>query len=247
MKSILTFSVLVFSLANPVWAADGPSLPKDNVSSSFHTLYIPGGFDTNDHVQIVGEGTFMNTCYRSAPTEVAIDHSRKLIELSPKAYFYTGCFCSQVLVDHNRVIDLGLMKTGSPYQIVQNGGGKDGIQLGQLAIRAATKSDPDDFKYAPISQAFLSSRGGENTITLRGEFRNTCRTLADVIVKVEPKVIVVQPISDVDEERENRQDCEEGHFPFEEVVKVDGLKKGRYLLHVRSLNGTAINDLVDAL
>jgi hypothetical protein len=54
-------------------------------------------------------------------------------------------------------------------------------------------------------------------------------------------VIVVLPIAKM----ETRPDCKDGKFPFNKVVSVDLVPKGRYLLHVRSMNSKAINNLVD--
>ena len=35
------------------------------VPAYFQKMYIPGGFDSNDQIQIVGEGTFSNSCCAS--------------------------------------------------------------------------------------------------------------------------------------------------------------------------------------
>lgn len=59
-------------------------------------------------------------------------------------------------------------------------------------------------------------------------------------VIVEPKVIVLQPISQLT----TGSDCKDGQFAFKQVVDVKGLKAGSYLLHVRTLNATAVNVVV---
>lgn len=213
------------------------SNPK-KVPAFYDTIYAPGGFDSNDHVEIVGEGMFRSTCYRPAETRVRVDNLNKTIYVGPAAYEYSG-FCLQVLLPFDRVIDVGILEPGN-YQIVQ---ASDGINLGKLNIYAATTQSADDYLYAPISQAFFKNKGAKNEIFLTGYFSNSCLKLKDVRVTVEPKVIVVQPIAEMAVDSE--QACEDGNFHFEKTVEVDFLKSGRYLLHIRSMNSKSVNTLVD--
>lgn len=238
MKKLLLFSVTVFGLTMnvPAWSNDyTPSL----IEAGFHTGYIPDGFDSNDLVQIVGEGLFRDSCYRPASVRVDVDHENRKISVSPTAYLYDG-MCLQMLIPYDQAIDVGFLKAGK-YQVVQKSLGTE-TQLGDVKVRVATNASPDDYLYAPVHQAyFMSKAGGKATVKLAGEFTNSCMKLADVTVSVQPRVIVLQPISQV----ENRDDCTQGKFTYEKEVEIANLKAGRYLLHVRSLNGKAINTLVD--
>lgn len=202
----------------------------------FNTVYVPGGFDSNDNVQIVGEGMFRNTCYRPAPTTVKVDHEKKVITLGPVAYEYSG-LCLQVVLQFDRVVDVGILEPGT-YTILHEGGGN---LLGTVSIAQAKKDTPDEFLYAPISQAFFKQDGLTSEIIITGDFPSSCMSLDNVKVTLEPKVIVLQPIAAL----ADRTDCVAGKFPFSKVVKVDLIPKGRYLLHVRSMNAKAINTLVD--
>ncbi len=206
------------------------------VGSNYHTGYLPDGFDTNDHVQLVGEGVFNNSCYRPARVDVEVDHDSRTILVESKAYLYSG-YCLQVLVPYHQVIDVGMLKAGR-YQVLDKSEFK---KMGDLNVRVATNAGADDFLYAPVSQAYVKSFGSGATLTLQGEFSNSCLKLVDVMIEVQPKVIVVRPIAEV----ENRADCVDGAFPFEVTKPISGLASGRYLLHVRSLNAKAINNLVD--
>ena len=213
-------------------------LKPELVKVNFHTNYIPQGFDTNDHVQMVAEGTFNDACYRPAKPEIKVDHKAKTIQITPRAYRYNSFGCALVLVDYHQVIDLNLLEVGK-YKVLQHG---NKSTFGDLSIRAATNSDPDDFLYAPVSQAYLSQNGnGSGTLQIDGVFTDNCTELVDVAVDIQPKVIVVRPIA----EREDRKDCKKGSFPFATKVDVNGLNKGKYLLHVRSLNAKAINNLIE--
>ena len=239
MKSFSSQVTVMVSLFIALGAtASEPTLPKV-VDSGFGVGYIPDGFDSNDNVQIVGEGMFRSTCYKPSAVQVTIDEELKQIKVKPKAYYYEG-FCLQMLVPFNQVIDLGLLKNGK-YTVIQEENFEEPGTLGSLKVKAATHSTPDDFLYAPVSQAYLDRSGAKARIKISGEFTNSCMRLVDTAISVQSKVLVVQPISELEE----RADCRGGKFPFEKTQEVEGVPSGRYLLHVRSLNGSAINTLVD--
>lgn len=228
-----TFAILILIGLTQAQADDRIVVPG-LVRTSFQTSYIPDGFDSNDHVQVTGEGYFPNTCYRPASIDLRIDHKRKTIQLVPLAYYYGG-YCAQMIVPFDRTIDIGILKTGK-YHIYQ---ADEALPFGDVKIRAATNSGPDDFQYAPIEQAYVESKDGQTQLHIQGKFTKSCMKLIDVNVEVQSNVLVVRPISEEDE-----SPCEDGEFAFERSVAFKA-PKGRYLLHVRTLNANSINKLVD--
>jgi hypothetical protein len=231
--TMIRFSLFALAalMAFPAFAQDPVKKP-----ATFNTIYVPKGFDSNDNVQIVGEGMFKNTCYRPAETTVQVDHEKKTITVGPVAYEYSG-MCLQVVLPFDRVLDLGMLKAGT-YSVIQ---ATDGSMLGTVQVAEARTDSPDDFLYAPIDQAFLRQQNGQGEVFLTGSFSSSCMHMDQIKVSVQEKAIVVQPIAKM----EARDGCLRGKFPFSKMVKVDGLTKGRYLLHVRSMNARAINNLVD--
>ena len=237
MIRLLTASMSLLFLATTATASMLASTEPTKVTATFNKVYVPGGFDSNDNVQIVGEGMFKSTCYRHAETSVRVDEATHTIYLGPVAYEYAG-LCLQVILPFERVVDVGILKTGN-WKIVQG----DGTQkLGEVNIKKALSDSPDDYLYAPISQAFFQQTGGVSQIFLTGDFPNECMSMDDIKVTLEKDVIVVQPIVKM----ESRASCKNGKFPFAQSVSVDLIPAGRYLLHVRSMNGHAVNSLVDA-
>lgn len=204
--------------------------------SKIDTGYIPYGFDSNDNVQFVIEGVYRDTCSRPAGTQYKVNSQAKIVEVVSYEYRYQGP-CLDVLVPHDEVVNLGVVADGN-YRVVQ----ANGFELGRMIITKATKASPDDYLYAPISQAYLKSRNGQVTVTISGVFSNSCMTLSKVTSQVQPRVISVQPIAEI-----NRSSggCVNGSYPFERSIIINNVKAGRYLLHVRSLNGKAINNLFD--
>jgi hypothetical protein len=227
---------MIYTLMVFLFMAFGtPALASpQKISVDFESIYVPGGFDSNDHVQIVGEGRFESTCYKPAETDASIDTSKHEIHLSPVAYKYPG-LCLQVILPFERVIDIGILSAGT-YSIFSNG-----KKLGEIQIKKATTQSADDFLYAPVSQAFFRQKGLLSEVLLAGEFPNDCFKIDDVKVTFEPKVIVLQPLAKL----EHPSACREGRFPFYHVVPIYLAPVGRYLLHVRSMNGKAINSLIE--
>lgn len=231
MKKVLLLLALTIAAPFSTQAANPPS----KVAIAYERVYAPAGFDSNDQVQIVGTGQFSTGCYRHAETVVDIDTEKKTITLGPAAYKYNG-FCLQLATRFERVIELGILPAGD-YEIYQKNHSK---RLGVLNVKEATSDEPDDFMYAPISQAFLESKGDSNELIVTGEFPSSCMRIQAMKVESRNDVIVVQPIAEL--VRDN--DCALGYYPFREVLPM-ALPKGRYLLHIRSMNAKAINSLVE--
>ncbi len=236
MTQRLIFSVLLLSssLAHAAFTSF-TGIDPTRVAATFNKAYIADGFDSNDLVQITGEGKFRNTCYRHAETSVKVDEVTQTIWLGPVAYEYSG-LCLQVVLPFQRVIDVGLLKPGR-WTVEQ---GKH-ERLGEFTVKAASSNSADDFLYAPISQAFFQSSAGLNEVLLSGDFPNDCMVFDSEKVSVQPDVIVIQPIARV----ENRISCKNGKFPFSKTVSIPAVPKGRYLLHVRSIGGNALNSMID--
>lgn len=229
----LCFTVLTSAFFN-VAAAFAQTDPT-RVPATYSKIYVPDGYDSNDLVQVVGEGVFRNTCYRHAETLVTVDEATKTISVGPVAYEYKG-FCLQVILPFQRVMDVGILKPGK-WTIQQDGG----ATMAEFIVRPAKTNSADDYLYAPVSQAFFRQVRGTNQVIISGEFSSDCMTLDSETVLVQTDVIVVQPIAKMD----TRPNCVAGKYPFSKTITVPSVTPGRYLLHTRSTGGNALNSLVD--
>lgn len=231
MKSILILLTACLSYSGFAMAAENPV----KVPATFKRIYVPEGFDDNDNVQFVGEGVFSSSCYRYSDTVVSVNHTDKIINITTSAYKYNG-MCMQLVLPFDRVVDVGILKQGT-YTINQ---GQTGVQVGSIVIKSSTRGEPDDNLYAPISQALFTSKNGVNKVTLTGDFPMSCMKLRKVETHVLTDGLIIQPIAEM-----VNTGCKDGTFPFETEVDLGTVKPGRYLLHVRSMNGKSINSLVD--
>lgn len=223
-------SLFVLTLGIATWSQTMPQLK----ASAIDTGYIPTGFDSNDNVQFVIEGTYRDTCSKPAGTRFAVNNSAKTIQISTFEYRYPGP-CLDMLVPHDEVISLGILQPGT-YQVMQSAG----RYLGRLNVTMATQHAPDDFLYAPVSQAYARNANGKIAITLSGTFTNSCMRFQKIAANIQGNVITVQPIAYM-----AQGPCANGRYPFEQGTTVSAPQVGRYLLHVRSLNGNSINTLFD--
>jgi hypothetical protein len=110
----------------------------------------------------------------------------------------------------------------------------------QFQVEEASNSGPDDFLYAPIDNAAVENdlSANEEIAILYGRFTDSCMVFKDIKVINSGKTLQVLPVIEV----ENRPVCQDGIFPFKRsIVLPKGMKKGRHLLHVRSLNGKSVN------
>jgi hypothetical protein len=233
MKNLFT-KVLAASVLTLPCLAIAQEEPRP-VEVPLERAYIPRGFDANDQAQMVVEGWFRDSCYRFGTAQIKVDYTNKTIKVRPIALLYGG-ICLDVMVPFQKTIDLGMLPPGR-YSVSQTNGGS----LGEVTVSPSMTNEPDDYLYASVSQAYLDVKNGGERIVLAGEYSNTCMRMVDIKVTVEPSVIVVQPITKLIA----GDNCRRGRFPFEEVVNIRVLRAGRYLLHVRSMNGNAINSLVD--
>ena len=205
------------------------------VAAAYSKIYVPDGYDSNDLVQVVGEGLFRNTCYRHAETLVSVDEASKTILVGPVAYEYKG-YCIQVVLPFQRVMDVGILKPGK-WTVKQDGG----ANLAEFTVVSAKTDSADDYLYAPVSQAFFRQIRGASQVIVSGEFSSDCMSLDSEKVTIQSDVIVVQPIAKMDA----RANCVSGKFPFSKSIFMPSLKAGRFLLHTRSTGGNALNSLVD--
>jgi len=230
MKLLVTLFFALF----PLFAMSNDTSPEV-VPMAIKTAYIPRGFDSNDNIQIVVEGYLPNTCYRVGPHSFRLDSRSKTVSLQQYAYKYKG-LCLMMTVPFTQVIELGLAETGQ-YKVVDL---HYDTTLGNLPVKVATTTQADEYLYAPVENLEVDIKN--LSLEISGHFTNSCMRLRETKVDLEShNVVVVLPVA----ESVDSSGCKEGDFPFSGKVSLPILTEGRYLIHVRSLNGQAVNKLVN--
>lgn len=216
-----------------VHAAGEPQI----VSVALEKSYTPIGFDDNDKVQVTVTGTFPSSCYKVGAAQTKIDKEKKTVQIWQSAYKYGG-ICLQMRVPFTQVVDVGLVDQGN-YAFID---GPTGRALGKLMVERSSHAGPDDFLYLPVRDAFLiNGPQTRKSLMLTGTLYDRCTEVQEIKVSYYPEVIVVQPIA----KHTGELRCEPTKTGFTRVVELDPDLKGTYLLHVRSMDGQAINKIVE--
>ena len=211
------------------------SLPG-NVSVDLEGAYVPIGFDDNDRSQVVVKGTFSNACYKIAEPQVRVDSQSRSIYIDQRAYIY-DFICLQIIMPFTQVVDLGILPVGN-FTLKDKSSGKT---LGTLPVLRAKGAEPDDYLYAPIADASIKTEGANATLTLEGDFTDRCMKLKEVLVHYYRDVIVVQPVAEM---LGTPSGCGHELVKFQWEGPLEPGLHGTQLLHVRTMNGQAINRIV---
>lgn len=210
-----------------------PHLPSE--------VFVPNGFDSNDLVQIVIQGSFPDVCHKSGPLNYTIDSVNKEIHITNNAVVYQNKVCSPMTTKYLKPVDLGVLEDGVYNLLFKNGSAQD-IELGKLPIKKAEKTTLDDFNYAPIEK--IEFYPEQKTAKISGILTNTCLSLGnvEVVTSEDSNVFVVLPILKID-----NNNCQELEVEktFEHTIDLSVLKPGKYLIHVRSLNGQSVNEVIN--
>lgn len=206
-------------------------------ATRFEAVYIPNGYDSNDHVQIMAEGWFNDDCRRLNETSVAIDFSSQVIHLKPTAAVL-DVICHPAVKHFEAVVSLGRLPAGD-YLITQ---GDDHEAIGRLVVQPAKTDSIDDFVYAKVLTVDFHSELMGAGVFINAVLTTSCMELEDLNVSIADNVIVLQPIVAV---TKRGPECKRGEFPVRATTTIDYVKEGRYLLQVRSMNGQAINRIVE--
>lgn len=205
----------------------------DIVNVSALNLFAPVGFDDNDETVVVLDGYLPNSCYKVADPEIIKDLANKSITVQPKARFVGG-ICLMALIPYSTEVKLGVLPKGD-YSLVTN----RGSATEALTVAASTTAGPDDFLYAPVDSVSIE-KAADGTISavLQGRFTNSCMQWKENKIFYTGKTIQLLPVIEMSE-----VDCQEMETPFRQVVPLNDMQPGRYLLHVRSLNGASVNNV----
>jgi len=213
--------------------ADGQDQPVVAVAAEH--LFIPTGFDDNDTSEVVVAGILPNACYSSVKGELIVDQQNREITVTPKARIAPGP-CLQVVVPYSTVFEVGILPMGS-YKVKVAGSDIEKT----LTVAESTSAGPDDELYASVDNAYVSDIPAQNrrVIVIEGVYTNTCmRWDRTELIHRSPDVVEVLPIVKM----VDGPACAQVLMPFKgTAVDLPVLKEGRYLLHVRSMNGTSLN------
>lgn len=234
----LVLALLFSPLVGTVTArADDPTA-NQLVPVAVRAIFAPDGFDDNDEAQVVIDGFLPSTCYRLAENAVTVDPVTREITVVQYARKFAEP-CLPMRVPFSNDVRLGVLPHAT-FTVKAHGAPEM-----PLTVKEALNGGPDDYFYAPVDAARVEFDFEANAYvaTIGGRLTNSCLEWSDLKVIDQGGVFVLMPMLAM------RQDavCVAVETPFERKVALPGrLSAGRHLLHVRSLNGKAVNTMFSA-
>jgi hypothetical protein len=236
LKTVLGISLSMMMVSTELRAGDGDDAFDTviEIAAPLKGVFIPKGFDSNDNVEVVVAGAYPNSCYKVGPTRVAVDTELKVVHIEVNAYYSPNTYCLMLYIPFTQVIPVGVLRKGD-YQVIVNG------QVNEyLPVAKAKKDQMDDFLYATVVGV---NRKSKTTFELQGVMPSSCARLDEIRVIEEPgNVLAVLPILKMEAacEPSNEKGAE-----FLATFQVPAGLKGLKLIHIRSLNGASINQVVE--
>jgi hypothetical protein len=216
----------------------------DTYLASTNNLFVPKGFDDNDNSQVVLDGWLDSSCDEVQTPKHTV-HENGVIEIEVKVLkSQPEKVCMPVLTRFTAVADLGVLPQGT-YEIVTN----NGWLVDELIVAEAASAGPDDFRYAQVDKVMVdyapdtaSTANSKWSVLLLGQYRNSCEKIEFVEVKDSGSTFEVLPVL-----RQEGENCLPVMQRFEYRAYLPDLQKeGRYLVHVRSAGGEAVNYVFSA-
>jgi hypothetical protein len=147
------------------------------------------------------------------------------------------------LIPYSSVVDVGVLPPGD-YSIRVRAEGDRQKDFGRMTVAEATSpgaSEPDDKLYAIIDEVNYDN----NMLTLKGKLPGGCTRLKEVVTLArKANIVEVLPLAEV-VAKEGLIECSPGLVSFERKVPFKAPWTGPTLFHVRSLNGQAINKVLE--
>jgi len=225
-------------------------IEKSKIEVPVYGVFAPEyGFDDNDDVQLVIDGYLPNSCYQKSKTQVTIHRETQqiLVQQYAKKDETEVCNNEEVLPAEMKVpltfmneVEVGELPEGKytiQFKTLQ------GIKERSLNIEKAKTRNVDNTAYVITEYAYVKSVVAANQpdffVNLVGYLNSPCVGISNKINgAIVNDVIILLP-----EVIKSGRVCPPVAKEFELEVKLKTPPPGRYLLHIRSVNGTAVNRL----
>ncbi len=207
-------------------------------------VYVPRWFDTGDIPQIYIEGEFPDQCYRK-DTQVFPVVENNNIYFKLFKYQNPGP-CKEIKTPFGMLVDLRQPLDEGSYTVHHM---RSGVAqpVAKMNIRQTETLQRDDFVYAPVDSAmtYYDAELGRSVLTLYGTFNNNCLSFDDSQIRVykgASDMIEILPVIKKDAVGKDGEACSQIDVSFIKHVAIpEVVAPGRYLLHIRTMDGSSFN------
>lgn len=251
--SISLLPLVAFNVAHA--AIPMPPVPASSlVEVTVGDVFFPEkGYGSNNLVQLTLDGYLPNRCYQIAKPKYELLKDSKTIIVHQYAYLEQSELCQDQarlplqfrgIVPFTHDLSIGHLPAGD-YKVVFNPKASR-PQSKPLNVYLSKNMTTDDLAYASVSTVSMPKIvNGEAPIKvqLNGVFNSSCSFISDLKVTIEKDVVVVQPILGYKPEAF----CVYTLIPFSQEFEIGKHSEGRYLMHVRSMSGEALNHVFSVM
>lgn len=218
------------------------AMKQEVVEAPVDHIFVPNGFDNNDHVELVVTGKFPNPCYTRNKYDVKVKNDIINIDvtsLSMDDPAYTKC--EPMKIPFTEVVNIGSLQ-GGDYKVIVNEGGKF-EQKETISVATASSDSIDDNIYAMVDYIETGFTGGASgDAILVAQSPSSCLVLDKVqYLSNDKDALSVLPIM-----KKISSNCPEKRERIEIPIKFDPakFKFSQILLFVRTVEGRSVNTLI---
>lgn len=233
--------IMSLALASPSITAPVKSAVTE-VPSPIDRIFVPVGFDNNDAAEVIVHGDFTSDCQKVGRTGFTLDEKTKTIKVWATSYIYKDSSCHSMKVPFIQVVKLGILNAAS-YTVVWDVRPE---VSGSLTIKPRTSEAPDDYLYAPVSNAHIhwNQDKTQQFLSLDGQFPHLfvgCMKMKEVRpTYYDSSVLVVLPIAEIISDDACGDDYQ---HDFHAEIPISQPMLQESLVHVRVLEGSSVNVL----
>jgi hypothetical protein len=211
----------------------GTEIPVQGVFAPKH------GFDDNDNVQIIVDGILPNACYKKSQTLYSVDALAHTITVQQYADPANLPEELKMQIPFMADVEVGNLEQGE-YTIIYKS--LNGEAHKTLFIDKASSTTIDNLYYAITTDIYSPSEVSVNSSTIKlvisGFLNSSCTVIDKLDVQFVDDTIVILP-----QVKKTHNYCMPVAKDFVNEVYIKTPPAGRYQVHVRSVNGSAVNRL----
>ena len=221
-----------------VTSVTGFSTEQEDVSISLTNVFVPKGFDSNDQVEIIISGELPSTCYLRPRGETKIENNRVVVEMKATKIVDRNIVCIEAIIPYLISVPLGELSVGN-YDIAVNVGA-DSEKTSSIQIDNPSSNSINNFNYANVTNVQRPSL--EREIIISGIHPSSCMEIERVEVITNPisNTYSVLPII-----KQAQPICDSMIKPFAFTLKLPNGRTAQELVHIRKIDGTALNFLIE--
>lgn len=211
---------------------------QEDVTVSFDDVFVPDGFDSNDKAEVIITGEVPDTCHRYIRGVVTVVNNQITIEMMATKLSGSETNCISAVIPYMASISLGRLSEGD-YTIVINAGAAEQRDA-KISVRRPNTNSINNYTYANVMS--VEELPGTNSILLKGVHPSSCMQLdrVEIITNEQNDTYSILPII-----KAKMPICDQMMTPFSYVIAKPEAFHKKQLLHVRKIDGTAVNYLIE--